>query len=295
MSIIIGFEESVAEVNGQDIAYARGGEGPPVLLLHGFPQTHAMWHAVAPVLAGDFTVIAADLRGYGASSKPEGTEPYSFRHMAADQHALMTHLGFETFHLVGHDRGARTAHQLALDHGRAVASLTVMDIIPTHLLLDQLNRHVARAYYHWFFLPQPAPFPETMIGQDPDLFFESCLTGWGSTPLSAYDPAALDAYRAAWRDPDTIRGMCADYRAALDVDFDLDAADLGRKVGCPALVMYGADGPMGKAYDVPGTWVERLEQMESKGMPGGHFFVDEYPDATAEALKDFLVRVTDRS
>lgn len=290
MSIITGFEGGVAEVNGQRITYAKGGEGPPVLLLHGFPQTHAMWHAVAPVLAQQFTVIAADLRGYGASSKPEGTENYSFRHMAADQHALMQHLGFESFHLIGHDRGGRTAHRLALDHSASVASLTVMDIVPTHLLLDQLNRHVARGYYHWFFLPQPYPFPETMIGHDPDAFFESCLTGWGSTPLSAYDAAALDAYRAAWRDPDTIRGMCADYRAALDVDFNLDAADLDKRLSCPALVMYGADGPMGKAYDVPGTWADRLENMQSKGMPGGHFFIDEHPQETAKALLDFLTK-----
>ena len=288
MTILTGFQPAVARVNGIDIAFARGGDGPPVLLLHGFPQTHAMWHAVAPVLAERFTVIAADLRGYGSSGKPEGTEAYSFRHMAADQHALMAHLGFDRFHLVGHDRGGRTAHRLALDHEDAVASLTLMDIIPTHLLLDQLNRQVARAYYHWFFLPQPYPFPETMIGHDPDAFFESCLTGWGSTPLSAYDPVALDAYRTAWREPETIRGMCADYRAALDHDFDLDAADLGRTVDCPALVIYGADGPMGKAYDVPGPWADRLTNMQSGGLRGGHFFIDEYPAETAAALMAFL-------
>jgi len=288
MTILQGFEPGLAKVNGQRIAYAKGGNGPALLLLHGFPQTHAMWHAVAPLLASRFTVVASDLRGYGDSSKPEGTENYSFRHMAGDQQALMQHLGFETFHLVGHDRGARTAHRLALDHASAVQSLTVMDIVPTHFLLDDLNRHVARAYYHWFFLAQPAPFPETMIGHDPDTYFESCLTGWGSTALTDFDPDALDAYRTAWRSPDAIRGMCADYRAALDVDFDLDAADLGKRVTCPALVMYGADGPMGRAYDVPSTWSDRLENMQSLGVPGGHFFVDEYPEETARALLDFL-------
>ncbi|MFC6637924.1 alpha/beta fold hydrolase [Sulfitobacter sp. JBTF-M27] len=288
MTILQGFEPGLAEVNGQRIAYAKGGNGPALLLLHGFPQTHAMWHAVAPLLASRFTVVASDLRGYGDSSKPEGTENYSFRHMAGDQQALMQHLGFETFHLVGHDRGARTAHRLALDHASAVQSLIVMDIVPTHLLLDDLNRHVARAYYHWFFLAQPAPFPETMIGHDPDTYFESCLTGWGSTALTDFDPDALDAYRTAWRSPDAIRGMCADYRAALDVDFDLDAADLGKRVTCPALVIYGADGPMGLAYDVPSTWSDRLENMQSLGVPGGHFFVDEYPEETARALLDFL-------
>ena len=288
MTIIQGFESGLAEVNGQRIAYARGGSGPPVLLLHGFPQTHAMWHAVAPVLARDYTVIAADLRGYGASSKPAGTEAYSFREMAADQQALMASLGFDRFHLIGHDRGGRTAHRLALDHPKAVASLTVMDIVPTYLLLDDLSQEVARTYYHWFFLPQPYPFPEEMIRHDPDAFFESCLTGWGSTPLSAYAPVALDAYREAWRAPETIRGMCADYRAALDIDYALDAADLDRKVTCPALVMYGADGPMGRMYDVPDAWVDRLTDMRGQAMPGGHFFIDQYPEETAQALMAFL-------
>ena len=288
MTLFSGFEQTTAQVNGQEIAYVRGGDGPPVLLLHGFPQTHAMWHAVAPVLARAFTVVAADLRGYGASSKPAGTAAYSFRHMAADQHALMAELGFSQFHLVGHDRGGRTAHRLTLDHPDAVRSLTVMDIIPTHLLLDALNRHVARAYYHWFFLPQPYPFPEEMIGHDPDSFFESCLTGWGASTLSDFDPAALAAYRAAWRDPEAIRGMCADYRAALDIDFDLDAADLNRRITCPALVMYGADGAMGRAYDVPGTWADRFETLQSAAIPGGHFFIDQYPEQTTSALMAFL-------
>lgn len=292
MTIIQGFESQTVTANGQLVHYARGGDGPPLLLLHGFPQTHAMWHAVAPALAAQFTVIAPDLRGYGQSGKPQGTENYSFRHMAADPLALMRDLGFDRFHLVGHDRGGRTAHRMALDAPDAVQSLTVMDIVPTHLLLDQLSQQVARAYYHWFFLAQPAPFPETMIGHDPDAFFESCLRGWGATKLSDFDPAALDAYRDAWRDPEAIRGMCADYRAALDHDFALDAADLDRQVTCPALVMYGADGAMGKAYDVPATWKGRLRNITAAPVPGGHFFVDEYPQETTEALLAFLTAAT---
>jgi len=292
MTIISGFESQTVTANGQQVNYARGGNGPPLLLLHGFPQTHAMWHAVAPALAAHFTVIAPDLRGYGQSGKPQGTENYSFRHMAADPLALMRDLGFERFHLVGHDRGGRTAHRMALDAPDAVNSLTVMDIVPTHLLLDQLSQQVARAYYHWFFLAQPAPFPETMIGHDPDAYFESCLMGWGATKLSDFDPAALQAYRDAWRDPEAIRGMCADYRAALDHDFTLDAANLDRQVTCPALVMYGADGAMGKAYDVPATWEGRLSDITAAPMPGGHFFVDEYPQETAAALLRFLTGVT---
>ncbi|MEM9578384.1 MAG: alpha/beta hydrolase [Pseudomonadota bacterium] len=285
-----GFAGGAAEVNGQKIFYRRKGDGPPVVLLHGFPQTHAMWHAVAPALTDRHTVIVADLRGYGQSSKPKGTAPYSFRQLAADQIALMGHLGFGQFHLVGHDRGGRVAHRLALDYPDAVLSLTVMDIVPTHHLLDKLTREVAAAYYHWFFLAQPYPFAETMIGHDPDAYFESCLLGWGAAQLEDFDEAALDAYRTAWRDKDTIRGMCADYRATLEVDFDLDAADLSKTVHAPALVLFGREGAMAKAYDVPATWKNRLSNMQAEAIPGGHFFIDQSPLETAKALRRFLER-----
>lgn len=276
-----------AKVNGQTIAYTVSGQGAPVLLLHGFPQTQAMWHGIAPVLSAHFTVVTADLRGYGASSKPARMEEMSFRLMAADQIALMRHLGFDRFHLVGHDRGARTAHRLTLDDPDAVASLTLMDIVPTHLLLDKLTQQVARAYYHWFFLSQPSPFPETLIGHDPDAYFESCLAGWGGD-LRDFDPDARKAYRTAWRDPACIRSMCNDYRAAIDVDFALDAADLDRKIDAPALVLYGADGIMGRAYDVPNTWADQLARVQSAAIPAGHFFPDTAPDTTARMLLEFL-------
>jgi haloacetate dehalogenase len=288
MSALPGFSDNVAKVNGQSIAYSRAGDGPPVLMLHGFPQTRAMWHGIAPRLSDRFTVIAADLRGYGDSSKPEGVEAYSFRNMAADQRALMSSLGFETFHLVGHDRGARTAHRLALDAPEAVASLTLMDIVPTHLLLDDLPKDVAAAYYHWFFLAQPAPFPETLIAHDPDWYYETCLTAWGGCDLEDFDAEALLAYRQSWRRPDTITAMCNDYRAALDHDFKHDTGDLTRRVPCPALVLYGIQGAMAKFYDVPATWVDRLDTLQSRAMPGGHFFPDLHPDVTAEAVGDFL-------
>ncbi|WP_299783504.1 alpha/beta hydrolase [uncultured Roseobacter sp.] len=280
-----------AQVNGQDICYAVQGSGPPILLLHGFPQTHVMWRPVADMLAAQFTVITPDLRGYGNSSKPQGTETYSFRHMAQDQIALMDHLGFDSFHLVGHDRGGRVAHRLTLDVPGRVRSLTVMDIVPTHLLLDKLTQQVAKAYYHWFFLAQPHPFPETMIGHDPDSYFESCLLGWGAAKLSDFEPEALAAYRTAWRDPEAIRGMCADYRAALEHDFDLDAQDLQRQVTCPALVLFGGQGAMAKAYDVPATWQDRLSNMQAEAIPGGHFFVDQSPRETADALMRFLTDI----
>lgn len=288
MSILTEFTDAVAEVNGQSIAYSVAGDGPPVLLLHGFPQNRMMWHGIAPALATKFTVIAADLRGYGDSSKPDGVAAYTFRHMAADQRALMTSLGFDQFHLVGHDRGARTAHRLALDAPKTVQSLTLMDIIPTHLLLDDLPKDVAAAYYHWFFLAQPEPFPETMIGQDTDFFYESCLTGWGGAELEDFDPEALYAYRQSWRWPDTVAAMCNDYRAAIAHDFAHDTADLGRRVTCPSLVLYGVDGAMNTHYDVPASWADRLENMQSCGLPGGHFFPDLHPAETVDALLDFL-------
>lgn len=283
-----GFDRATVLANGQRIQYVTAGTGPAVLLLHGFPQTHAMWHAVAPELAEEYTVVASDLRGYGQSSKPEATEAYSFREMANDQIALMAALGHKHFHVVGHDRGGRVAHRMALDHPDAVASLTVMDIVPTHHLLDKLSKKVAAAYYHWFFLAQPYPFPERMIGHDPDTYFESCLLGWGAAQLGDFDPDALAAYRKAWRDPETIRGMCADYRAALEIDFAHDTADLARQVAAPALVLYGAQGAMARAYDIPQTWAPRLSEMETAAIPGGHFFVDQSPGETLSALKAFL-------
>ena len=285
---IPGFEDALADVNGQTIAYSKGGDGPPLLLLHGFPQTRAMWRRIAPQLARQFTVIAADLRGYGDSSKPEGVAAYSFREMAADQVALMDMLGFDRFHMVGHDRGGRTAHRMALDHPDRLLSLTVMDIVPTHYLLTHLTTEVARAYYHWFFLAQPAPQPETMIAADPDAYYQASLAGWGGAGLNAFDPEALEAYRASWRRPETIAGMCNDYRAALSVDFDLDAADLARHVECPSLVLYGADGVMAQCYDVPATWADCLTDMQCKAMPGGHFFPDHAPEETAGAILDFI-------
>lgn len=279
-----------ANVNGQRICFSAIGSGPPLLLLHGFPQTHVLWRKVGELLSNQFTVIAPDLRGYGDSSKPQGTENYTFRHMAQDQLALMQHLGFVRFHVAGHDRGGRVAHRLALDAPDQVLTLSVMDIVPTHLLLDQLSRQVATSYYHWFFLAQPAPFPETMIGHDPNRYFESCLLGWGAAKLADFDPGSLAAYRRAWGDPDTIRGMCADYRAALHFDFDLDAQDLERQVLCPSLVLYGAEGAMAKAYDVPSTWQDRLSQMQARAIPGGHFFVDQSPEPTARALSEFIAK-----
>ena len=283
-----GFESGVVQRDECDVFYRRKGQGPAVLLLHGFPQTHAMWADIATMLAQDYTVVCADLRGYGASGKPKGVAQYSFREMGADQLDLMLELGFASFHLVGHDRGGRTAHRMSLDAPERIRSLTVMDIVPTHLLLDDLSKEVARAYYHWFFLAQPSPFPENLILSDPDVFFQNSLTSWGSAGLSHYAPEQLQAYRASWRDPDCVRGMCNDYRAAIDYDFVLDAEDLGRKLSIPSLVMWGADGTMAKAYDMATVWSEQLSNFNILPVRGGHFFPESAPDETYQALREFL-------
>jgi len=285
---IPGFQPDRATLNDQTIAFERGGDGPPLLLLHGFPQTRAMWAEVAPLLAKNHAVICPDLRGYGESGKPQGLENYSFREMASDMLALMAQLGHRQFHVAGHDRGGRTAHRLALDAPEALITLTVMDIVPTHRLLNDLSHKVAKAYYHWFFLAQPEPFPETMIAADPDAYYESCLLGFGAADLADFKPAQLAAYRAAWSDPDCRRAMCDDYRAAIEVDFDMDAADLARRVTCPSLVLYGRDGAMARAFDVPATWANRLTEMAGGAIPGGHFFVDQSPQETTRALQEFL-------
>lgn len=271
------------------IEYDVAGVGPAVLLLHGFPQTRAMWGPIAKGLARDFTVITADLRGYGASSKPVASADlsnYAFRAMASDMLALMRALGHERFHLVGHDRGARVAHRLSLDAPDRVVSLTVMDIVPTYDLLAHWSSDVSAAYFHWSYLAQPAPFPEHMIGADPDHFYEACLLGWGGAKVS--DFAAIEAFRMAWRDPATIAGMTNDYRAALAVDVHHDAEDVGRRFTGPTLVLYGAEGVMARLFDVPGTWNGWLEAMSAEAIPGGHFFPDQSPGETLGALRRFL-------
>jgi haloacetate dehalogenase len=236
-----------------EINYVTAGKGPPLLLLHGFPQSLAMWARVAPILAADFTIVCADLRGYGDSSKPKcapDKSNYSFRAMAGDQVGLMQALGFDRFHVVGHDRGGRTAHRMALDHPDVVVSLAVLDIVPTHAMFTETNRHVAGAYWHWYFLSQPEPFPERLIASDPDFFYETCLVGWGATKLADFDAEVVAEYRRCWREPGMIHGSCSDYRAAASIDLEHDAADIDKKVACPTLAFWGGDGVMHKLFDI---------------------------------------------
>jgi haloacetate dehalogenase len=287
------FTHKTADVGGIDIACVVGGSGPPLLLLHRFSQNMAMWARVAPQLAHHFTVICADLRGYGRSAKPKclpDRSNYAFRAMAADQFGLMRQLGFERFHVVGHDRGGRTGH-LALDYPDAVLSLAVMDIVPTYAMFMETNRKVAGAYWHWYFLSQPEPLPERLIGNDTDFFYETCLVGRGATTISDFDPEMLEDYRRAWRDSNMIHGSCSDYRAAASIDLIHDEADIARKVTCPTLALSGSRGMMANLFDIPAEWRKRCSRLQDASLPGGHFFVDQFPDGTAQILRKFLDEV----
>jgi haloacetate dehalogenase len=293
MALFDGFEKRRVDIGGVEIACVISGSGPPVLLLHGFPQTKAMWAHVAPRLTDRYTVVAADLRGYGDSGKPAcapDNANYSFRAFAADQVALMRGLGFPRFHMIGHDRGGRTGYRMALDHADAVRSLAVMDIVPTYVMLMETNRKVAGAYWHWYYLSLPAPFPERFIASDPDYFFENCLVGWGATKIGDFDAAQLAEYRRCWRDKDTIHGMCSDYRAAVTADLADDIASLGNKVTCPTLVLYGSKGVMASLFDIPAEWRKLCVNVTEASLPGGQFFVDQFSSETADILLGFLDR-----
>jgi len=286
-----GFERRAVDLDGIKIVCVVGGSGPPVLLLHGFPQNKSMWARVAPQLASNFTVVCADLRGYGDSAKPNclpDRSNYAFRAFANDQIGLMRKLGFERFHVAGHDRGGRTAHRMALDHPQALLTLTVIDIVPTYTMLMEANRHVASAYWHWYFLAQPEPFPEHLISADPDFFYETSMAGWGATKISDFDQEILADYRRCWRQPGMIHGSCSDYRAAVSIDLDHDTDDIDKVVGCPTLVFYGSLGTMARLFDIPAEWRKRCANVTAAQLPGGHFLIDQFPDRTAEILLDFL-------
>ena len=285
------FERERVESRGAEIELVRGGEGPPVLLLHGYPQTHAMWHLVAPMLAEDFTVVAADLRGYGDSSKPFGDEDhntYSKRTMAADQAAVMDSLGYDSFAVVGHDRGGRVGHRLALDNPDRVTRLAVLDIVPTRHVFGTVGQDLATAYYHWFFFIQPYDLPETLIGADPSYYLRKKLGGWG-TSLETFAPEALTEYERCF-DAATIHASCEDYRASASIDVVHDEADLveGRKIECPLLALWGGRGVMERIYDVEAVWREYATNVRGKALDAGHFLAEERPEETAQELANFL-------
>lgn len=283
-----GFEERRIQTAGAEIFLRTAGSGPPLLLLHGYPQTHAMWHRVAPRLAERFTVVCPDLRGYGASSKP-ASDPehltYSKRATAQDLVEVMAALGFDRFRVAGHDRGARVTHRLALDHPERVERLALLDIIPTLDVFDAVDQQVATATYHWFFLIQPAPFPETLIGHDPAYFLRWHLRSWSAGRDDFFAPEALAAYDAAFADPATIHATCEDYRAGASIDLVHDRADVGRRVECPALVLWGENG---KPANLDEVWRRYLADVTGKALPAGHFLAEEVPDETAAALLEFF-------
>ncbi len=287
------FKTERIRTSGTDIHVTWAGSGPPLLLLHGYPETHLMWHRVAPELSKDFTVVVPDLRGYGDSGKPPSTAdhlPYSKRVTAQDQAEVMTALGFSEFFLAGHDRGGRVAHRLALDHGPRVKKLALLDIAPTLKVFETIDQRVATSYFHWFFLIQPFDFPERLIGQDPRYYLLSRMTSWGSKQ-EAFPAEVLDEYVRCFSDPACIHATCEDYRAAASIDLEHDRADLHNKVTCPLLVLWGGRGLVGAAYDSIACWQERARHVGGHAIDCGHFIPEEKPQETIEALRKFFLNV----
>lgn len=293
MSLFPGFEHRRIRTSGATINLVVGGDGPPVLMLHGYPQTHAMWHKLAPKLAKHYTVVCPDLRGYGDSSKPKGLPDhsnYSKRVMALDMVEVMNKLGHASFHLVGHDRGGRVGHRLARDHGsKVVRTFTVLDICPTLKMYESTNMEFARAYYHWFLMLQPPPLPEKMLA--PVVPFNILAgSGLSSKGLKAYSKAALAEYVRAFSDPRTIHATCEDYRASGGIDLEHDRQDRGRKIDMPVHVLWGARGVVGAQFDCLADWREVASKVSGRKLDCGHFIPEEAPAETLAEIQQFLAR-----
>jgi haloacetate dehalogenase len=290
-SLIPGFTSRDVETTSVRIRAAVGGSGPPLLLLHGHPQTHLTWHRIAPELARRFTVVATDLRGYGDSAKPPGGVGhvnYSKRALAKDQVEVMRSLGFPHFAVVGHDRGGRVAHRMALDHADAVERLAVLDIAPTATMYARTDKEFATRYVWWFFLIQPFDLPERLIAADPEYFLRKHIEGQIKTP-GAVDEAVFQEYLRCYLDPATRHAICEDYRAAATIDLEHDAADGERAVTAPLLALWGAKGTVGKLYDVLATWREKATDVRGRALDCGHAPQEEVPEETLTELLPFLV------
>jgi haloacetate dehalogenase len=288
-----GFIPRFVSTSGARIHAVVAGNGPPLLMLHGYPQTHAMWHKVAPRLAESFTVVCADLRGYGDSDKPASDAThaaYSKRAMAQDMVEVMRELGFPRFRLVGHDRGGRVAHRLCVDHPGAVDRVAVLDISPTRRMFRGTDLAFASAYYHWFFLSQPFDLPERLIGGDPVYYLRRKMAGWGSAGLSIFDARALAEYERCFANAATIHATCEDYRAAATIDLDHDDEDVaaGRKIACPLLALWGERGVVGTQFDCLADWRDVALDVRGRALPAGHYLAEEAPEDTLAELTEFL-------
>ncbi|ONS50783.1 alpha/beta fold hydrolase [Burkholderia cenocepacia] len=287
-----GFSDVSATVDGIKIHALMAGAGPALLLLHGHPQTHAIWHKVAPTLARQFTIVVADLRGYGDSGKPPG-EPdhanYAKRRTALDQVRLMQALGLPTFAVIGHDRGGRVAARMALDHPDVVSRLVTLDVAPTLAMYQQTSFEFARAYWHWFFLVRPSPFPETLIRADPDLYLKQTM-GARSAGLKPFAPEAYAAYLRCLSDPATAHGICEDYRASVGIDLEHDQADLaaGKQIQCPFLALWGRDGVIERCFDPLAEWRRWNPGVKGMALPCGHYIPEEAPEVLLDHVLAFL-------
>jgi haloacetate dehalogenase len=281
-----GFEQRRIATAGAEINLVTGGSGPPLLLLHGYPQTHLMWRKLAPRLAAEFTLVIPDLRGYGDSAKPPAGPDqinYSKRALAQDQIETMAALGFERFMVAGHDRGARVAHRLARDHGGRIERLALLDIVPTLYRFETIDQKAATSSWHWFFLIQPAGFPERLIGAEAEFYLRHSLRD-----PAVFEPEAFAEYLRCFRNPETIRATCDEYRAGAGIDLTHDRADRGRKIAMPLLVLWGRRSSQGSGYDVLGVWRDHAEDVRGQAIDSGHFIPEEAPDAAFAALRGFF-------
>lgn len=288
-----GFSDQQMDIStGVNLRVRVAGTGPAVLLLHGYPQTHVCWHKVAPALVeAGFTVVLTDLRGYGDSGKPptdDDHSPYSKRAMAADQAELMQLLGFNTFAVAGHDRGGRVGHRLARDYPDRLAALAVLDIAPTAYMYEKTERVFATGYYHWFFLIQPKPLPERLIGGDPEFYLRNKMSAWSNGDSKAFSAEAMAEYVRCFKDEACISAICEDYRAAASIDLEHDKEDEARKLAMPVLVLWGAKGLVGKLYDVRAVWKKYANVVEGFSLPCGHFLPEEEAEKTSAALVQFF-------
>jgi haloacetate dehalogenase len=286
------FKDVSAKVDGVRIKAIQGGNGPALLLLHGHPQTHAIWHKLVPTLAKHFTIVAADLRGYGDSDKPQGLPDHSNhskRRLAQDQVGLMRALGYESFAVLGHDRGGRVAVRMALDHPKVVTKLITLDVAPTLAMYEKTSFEFARAYWHWFFLVRPAPFPETLIRADADLYLKQTI-GARSAGLKPFTPAAYAEYLRCLQQPDTAHGICEDYRASVSIDLEHDRESLakGQKIACDFLALWGAEGVIEKCFDPIAEWKHFSDNVSGHSLPCGHYIPEEAPELLIECALPFL-------